>query len=298
MSGQARPRCLLWTLIAAALGLSCVREALPARPVLAAVQVDFIAVNHGDSILVRSAAGKTVLIDGGEAEAAGTILALLQARGACPLDLILLTHPHSDHAGGLAKIIDACGARQFMDSGHPHASLVYARLLERIEKRGISFRRAEAGRQIDLGANATLTLLGPPLPPIEHSGDAVNANSVVARLSMGKTSVLFAGDADASEEAWLLSQANGLRSTVLKVGHHGSRTSSTAAFLAAVSPRLAVISNWPDAPKHPHPETLARLQQARMRILETGREGTIHLELDGETVVFRSDNHPAEVRLP
>jgi beta-lactamase superfamily II metal-dependent hydrolase len=298
MSRQARPLRFLWTLIAVVLGLSCVREALPARHVQAAVQVDFIAVGHGDSILLRSAVGKSVLIDGGEAEAADAILAVLRTRGVCPLDMILLTHPHSDHAGGLAKIIDACGARLFMDSGHPHASLVYARLLERIEKRGIPLRQAEAGRQIDLGSNATLTLLGPPHPPIDNSADGANANSVVARLVLGKTSVLFTGDADASEEAWLMSHAHGLRSTVLKVGHHGSRTSSTADFLSAVAPRLAVISNRPDAPKHPHPETLARLQQARAQILETGREGTIHLELDGETVVLRTEKHPAEVRLP
>jgi beta-lactamase superfamily II metal-dependent hydrolase len=260
--------------------------------------VDFIAVGHGDSILLRSAVGKSVLIDGGEVEAADAILAVLRTRGVCPLDMILLTHPHSDHAGGLAKIIDACGARLFMDSGHPHASLVYARLLERIEKRGIPLRQAEAGRHIDLGSNATLTLLGPPQPPIDNSADGANANSVVARLVLGKTSVLFTGDADASEENWLLSRGIGLRSTVLKVGHHGSRTSSTADFLSAVAPRLAVISNRPDAPKHPHPETLARLQQTRAQILETGREGTIHLELDGETVVFRTEKHPAEVRLP
>ena len=298
MSRQARPLRFLWTLIALALGLSCVREALPARHVQAAVQVEVIAVGHGDSILLKSAAGKSVLIDGGEAEAADTILAVLRSRGVCPLDMILLTHPHSDHAGGLAKIIDACGARLFMDSGHPHGSLVYARLLERIEKRGIPLRQAEAGRQIDLGSNATLTLLGPPHPPIENASDGANANSVVARLVLGKTSVLFVGDADASEEAWLLAHGNGLRSTVLKVGHHGSRTSSTADFLRAVAPRLAVISNRPDAPKHPHPETVARLQQVRAQILETGREGTIHMELDGETVVFRTEKHPAEVRLP
>jgi competence protein ComEC len=143
-----------------------------------------------------------------------------------------------------------------------------------------------------------LTLLGPPQPPIDNASDGANANSVITRLVLGKTSVLLTGDADASEEHWLLSRGNGLRSTVLKVGHHGSRTSSTAAFLLAVSPRLAVISNRPNAPNHPHPETLARLQQAGAQILETGREGTIHLELDGETVVFRTESHPTEVRLP
>jgi competence protein ComEC len=98
----------------------------------------------------------------------------------------------------------------------------------------------------------------------------------------------------------LLGRGFSLRSTVLKVGHHGSRTSSTAPFLAAVAPRLAVISNWPDAPKHPHPETLERLRVANAQVLETGREGTIHLEIDVETVTWATANHPQhqEVRLP
>ena len=298
MSRHLRPLRFLCTLTAAVVCLSCVRGARLAPPAQARVQVDVIAVNHGDSILVTSASGKSLLIDGGEADAAATILALLHERGVCPLDMILLTHPHSDHAGGLSQVIDSCGARLFVDSGYPHPSLVYARLLERMEKRGVPLRQAEAGRVIDLGSNATLTLMGPPRPFIENGSDSANANSVVARLALGKTSVLLAGDADASEESWLLSQGTALRSTVLKVGHHGSRTSSTMAFLDAVSPRLAVISNWPDAPKHPHPETLARLKQAKAQILETGREGTIHLELDGETVVVRTENHPGQVRLP
>jgi competence protein ComEC len=297
MSREYRPFRLLWPLLAASLCLACARAALPTHA-QAVVQVDVIAVNHGDSILVTSAAGKSLLIDGGEAEAADAILAVLRSRGVCPLDMILLTHPHSDHAGGLARVIDECGARLFMDSGRPHASLVYARLLERIEKRGIPLRQAEAGRTIDLGSNITLTLLGPPRPFIESGADSANANSVVTRLALGKTSVLFAGDADISEESWLLAQGTTLRSSVLKVGHHGSRTSSSAEFLSAVSPRLAVISNRPDAPKHPHPETLERLQQARARIMETAREGTIHLELDGETIVLRSEKHPEQVWLP
>jgi competence protein ComEC len=117
-------------------------------------------------------------------------------------------------------------------------------------------------------------------------------------LVVGRSSVLLAGDANAPEEKWLLGRGQSLRSTVLKVGHHGSRSSSTAPFLAAVSPRLAVISNWPDAPKHPHPDVVLRLAEAKAQVVETGREGTIHLELDGETVTWSSANHPRKVRLP
>lgn len=290
----------LWALLAGALCLGCARSPLPAPPHPASAWVDIIAVGHGDSILVGSAAGKHLLIDGGEAEAAPAILAVLRARSACPLDLILLTHPHSDHVGGLSRLAEECGARAFMDSGYHHESRIYAHLLEILERRGIPLLQAEVWRQIDLGSGAVLTLLGPPRPFLEDGTEGANASSVVSRLSVGKVSVLFAGDANAPEEVWLLGRGFSLRSTVLKVGHHGSRTSSTAPFLAAVAPRLAVISNRPDAPKHPHPETLERLRAANAQMLETGREGTIHLELDTETVTWATANHPQhqEVRLP
>lgn len=293
-------RLLPWAILSGLSFLSCVRGSPPvvAAPAQGTLRVDFIAVGHGDSILVTSTNGKRLLIDGGEAEAAPTILAHLRRRGACPLDVILLTHAHSDHAGGLAKIIEECGARMFVDSGYPHSSAIYARLLEKIEQRKVQLLQAQPGRQFDLGEGATLTLLGPPQPFIDRGAEGANANSVVSRLSLGKTSVLFTGDADVAEEKWLLAHSASLQSTVLKVGHHGSRTSSSSEFLRAVAPRLAVISNWPDAPKHPHPETLVRLGEARARVLETGREGTIQLELDGKTIAFRTEKHPTEAPMP
>jgi competence protein ComEC len=296
--GWPRLRRPAWVLLALLGCLACPRRPLPAPVGLAPAWVDILAVGHGDAILIGSAAGKHLLIDGGEAEMAPAILAHLRARSACPLDLVLLTHPHSDHAGGLPRVLVECGARQFMDSGYPHDSQIYARLLATVEKRGIRLLRAEAGRQIDLGGGALLTLLGPPRPFLENAQDGVNASSVVSRLTVGQASVLLAGDANAAEEAWFLGRSVPLRSTVLKVGHHGSRTSSTAAFLAAVAPRLAVISNKPDAPKHPHPETLARLRAARAEVLETAREGTIHLELDPEGITWSSANHVRKVRVP
>jgi beta-lactamase superfamily II metal-dependent hydrolase len=289
---------LAWALLALVACLACPRRPWPAPSAPAQAWVDVLSVGHGDAILIGSALGKHLLIDGGEAQAGPAIVEHLRSRSACPLDLVLLTHPHSDHAGGLGRVLAECGARQFMDSGYPHESHVYARLLATLEKRGIRLLRAEAGRQIDLGGGAVLTLLGPPQPFLDNVPDGVNANSVVSRLSVGKASVLLVGDATATEEAWLLGRAAALRSTVLKVGHHGSRTSATAEFLAAVAPRLAVISSQPDAPRHPHPETLERLRAARVEVLETAREGTIHLELDPEGITWSSVNHVREVRIP
>jgi beta-lactamase superfamily II metal-dependent hydrolase len=260
--------------------------------------VDVIAVGQADAILLSSAAGKHMLIDGGEAETGPAVVAHLRAASACPLDLILLTHPHADHLGGLPRVIEECGTRKYMDAGYPHESKSYLRLLRLLEEREIPLLRAEAGRQIELGAGAVLTLLGPPQPFLEDGAEGANASSVVARLGVGKASMLLAGDADATEEAWLLGRDQPLRSTVLKVGHHGSRTSATAEFLAAVAPHLAVVSDKPDAPKHPHPETLGRLRAARVQVLETAKEGTIHVALDAEGVTWSSGTHPNPVAVP
>lgn len=277
---------------------ACLRTQVPTPARRPAVQVDVIAVGAGDSILISSPTGKHLLIDGGEAEAAPAVLAVLSQRSACPLDLILLTHRHADHLGGLKKVVEVCGARLFMDSGYAHDSAMYGRLLDTLERHHVSARQAQSGRQIELGGGAVLTLLGPPQPYIERAVDSVNANSVVSRLDMGKTSMLFAGDAEAQAEERLLATHAALRSTVLKVGHHGSRTSSTAEFIRAVSPALAVVSNAAGDPKHPHRETRARLEAVKaVKVIETAREGTIHLDLDGETVSFRTEQHPEE-RVP
>jgi competence protein ComEC len=265
-----------------------------AVPALAApkLRIDFVAVGQGDAALVTSPAGKTVLIDGGPREGRDALVSFLRGRGAGPLDLVLLTHRHEDHLGGLAEVIERRGARLFLDAMTPadgHASPAYAELLEVIERRHVAVRQAEAGRTIDLGGNARLVLLTPPTPPIRRSRSDVNANSVVARLDYGKVRVLFAGDAEAATERWLLAHQADVKATVLKVAHHGSRYSTTPAFLRAVSPKVAVIEvGAGNGYHHPAPETLARLERAGIRVLRTDLEGTVTVETDGERLEVRS----------
>jgi beta-lactamase superfamily II metal-dependent hydrolase len=212
--------------------------------------------------------------------------------------MVLLTHRHADHLGGLAKVIEACGTRLFMDGGAAHPSAQYNHLLKVIEDRRVPFRQATAGRSIDLGAGATLFLLGPPEPLLVGEGGGVNGNSVVSRLVVGKTSMLFTGDAEKHEEAWLLAGHPALRSTVLKLGHHGSRTSSSAAFLAAVAPDLAVVSCKPGDAKHPHPETLKRLERTNLKLVRTSDEGNIVLGFFGDRVSLESSAHPERTWIP
>jgi competence protein ComEC len=264
----------------------------------ARLHVDFLDVGHGDAALITSPTGKTVLIDGGLEEASPSIVSFLRSRNVCPLDMILLTHRHADHLGGLVHVIESCGTRLYLDAPYPHETAIYAKLLRAIENRHNPVRQAERGRTIDLGDGARLLLLGPPSPAIEDADLGVNANSVVSRLDYGKGSVLFAADAEELAEKWLLGSGANLRASVLKVGHHGGRRSSTLRFLQAVAPQVAIISTDSGDPKHPHPDTLDRLEQVHARVFRTDLDGTIAVDLDDQGVTVHSRSSTEVFKTP
>ena len=281
---------LLALLVALALTVASLLGAQAAE-----LAVTFFDIGQGDSALIVSPTGKRVLIDGGPPEAGERLLAALAAHHIDLLDLIILTHPHADHLGGLKKVVGALPVRMFLDSGYPSTSPVYGGLLSILSARGVAVKQAAAGRQIDLGGGALLTLLGPPTPWLTNTRSDVNANSVVARLSFQGRSALFTGDAEPETERWLLAQspagaagAGLLRAEILKVPHHGGRFSSTLQFLQAVAPRLAVISvGATNDYGHPTPEALARLAQVGARVLRTDQ--------DGEVTVRSRDGQPWQV---
>ncbi len=279
--------------------LACARFDKPTSPTSqgAKLHVDFLDVGHGDAALITSPTGKTVLIDGGLEEASPSIVSFLRGRNACPLDLILLTHRHADHLGGLVHVIEWCGTRLYLDAPYPHDSAIYAKLLRAIESHHVPVRQAERGRSIELGDGARLLLLGPPSPFIGDT-EGVNANSVVSRLDYGKGSVLFAADAEELAEKWLLGSGAELRASILKVGHHGGGRSSTLRFLQAVAPKVAVVSTAPGDPKHPHPDTLDRLAQVGARVFRTDLDGTIAVDLDGASVSVHSRTRTEAFKTP
>jgi competence protein ComEC len=249
------------------------------------LRVDFIDVGQGDAALVTSPTGKTVLIDGGPRKSSGALLAFLTAHTQGPLDLILLSHRHEDHLGGLTAAVREIGARLFIDAPTPHAGQAYEALVQALAARGVTVRQATRGRAIDLGGGATMTLIGPPEPPIAGSRSDVNANSVVARVTFGKLAVLFAGDAEAPTEAWLLASGADLHATVLKVPHHGSRYASGARFLQAVGARIAIVSvGVGNDYGHPAPETLMRLAHSGAAVYRTDMDGDVTVEADGRSI--------------
>jgi beta-lactamase superfamily II metal-dependent hydrolase len=263
------------------------------------LRVDFFDVGQGDSALIRSASGKTVLIDGGPREAGARVDATLNERGIRTLDLVLLTHRHLDHLGGLRTVLERHGTRMFLDAPYPHDIPEYGRLLAELDRQHVLVRQAEYGRNIDLGGGAILSLLGPPQPTLTGTRSDVNANGIVSRLDCGKLSILFAADSQTQSERWLVETQAQLRAAILKVSHHGSRTGSTSKFLQVVQPWLAIISvGTGNEYGHPDPQTVERLQRSGARVLRTDRDGPIAIESDCQTIHLVVRGHKEVLRAP
>ncbi|MCY1001641.1 ComEC/Rec2 family competence protein [Myxococcus sp. MISCRS1] len=286
---------LLATLPGLAAGLPSPLTATSDKP----LTVHFLDVGQGDAALVISPTGKTVLIDGGPPEARERLNKRLRELVNGPLDLVILTHPHLDHLGGLAQTLRTIGARRFMDPGFDHPSEAYRDLLEVVGDTVGQVMNPEPGPSspnglltIGLGEGVSLTVLWPRAPKepflVGTRSDA-NSNSIVAKLTYGKTAFLLVGDAEPDTEGMLLKKGLDLSTTVLKVAHHGGRHSSTAAFLAAAKPQAAVIScGAKNDYGHPAPETLERLGAVGAHVLRTDRDGEVVAASDGNTVTLRT----------
>lgn len=255
------------------------------------VRVTFLDVGQGDGVLIETGLGQAALIDAGGAVNGGpdpgaeAVLPLLRALRISRLDIVVLSHPHPDHYGGLFAVMDALQVGELWDTGQAEAeggTGAAARLLSVARAKGIPVVRPKerCGRAVALGG-AAMTVLS-PCPEFDEGLDA-NDNSWVLKLSHGERSFLLTGDAEhATEEALLTSARAELKSDVLKVGHHGSRTSSTPEFLAAVSPWLSVVSaGRANRFGHPHGEVVQRLEASPRTLLRTDLAGGVRVTSDG-----------------
>ncbi len=255
--------------------------------------VHFIDVGQGDSILIRTPQGRTMLIDGGTAAAGETVLNYLSRAGISKIDLVVGTHPHEDHIGGLVSVLEKMPVDRVIDSGKIHTSQTYEKYLTLIEKKKIPFEIGRAGQKINLDPAVVLKILHPG-PDVER-GDANHA-SVVIELRYGRVTFLFNGDAEERAEAEILERGyHRAGATILKAGHHGSSTSTSESFLKAVAPAAAVISAGRDNPYgHPHAETLDRLAASRVKIYRTDLLGSIVIVSDGSGYTINTaDTGPA-----
>ncbi len=265
------------------------------------LRVTFVDVGQGDAILLEEGSGHAALIDaggnvgGGPDPGARALVPLLRARRMRALDLVVLSHPHPDHYGGLAAVFEALSARELWDTGQAEAEDAegaLTALLADARARGVQVRRPNevCGRAHAFG-RARIEVLA-PCPRFDETLGP-NDNSFVLRVTHGARSFLFTGDAERAAEAALLASGGALRSDVLKVGHHGSRTSSTPALLRAVSPWLAVVSaGRANRFGHPHPEVLERLSTAARHVMRTDLAGGVEVLSDGRALRVRSFEEP------
>lgn len=251
------------------------------------LEVYFFDVGQGDSELIRLPGGENILIDAGTSSTEDELVGELRSLGAETLDLVVATHPHADHIGGMAAVMDAFDVRQVVmprisESDTP-TTKTYENLLQSIADKGLTIMPAEPGDELLSSGGAVLTVLA---PNGEDYGD-LNNYSVVLRLTYGEDSFLFTGDAEEASEEEMLSLDWPLTATVLKCGHHGSETSTSPAFLDAVSPQYAVISCGVDNDYgHPDAVTLEKLEAAGAEVFRTDRQGTILASTDGSGVTM------------
>ena len=246
------------------------------------LDVEILDVGQGDSILIRTPEGKVVLIDGGTGKE--DVVPMLRTRNIDTINLLVGTHPHADHIGGLDEVISAFTIKNYMDNGLPHTTKTYEKVMELIESKEIPYITALNGREFNLDDGIQLSVLHPQDKPLTNTRSDLNSNSVILRLTHGDSCFLFTGDAEEPTEDVLVQK--GIEPcAVLKVAHHGSNHSSSTRFLNAVQPQMALISAGQDNRYgHPGEETLERIKHTGAQIYRTDQMGTIHLQSDGKNV--------------
>lgn len=243
-------------------------------------------VGQGDALFVESPTGIQVLFDLGPARKIMGPLQRVMSPFDKNIDAIIITNPDADHIGGALEVIKNYKVGMIFEPGTWNDSKAFQNLKQEIEKREIPNVLARRGTRIHIGDGAMIEIL---FPDRDVSMWSVNEGSVVARLSYGETSVMLTGDSTMETEKIILNNTipSDLSSDILKVGHHGSRSSTSSAFLKEVAPRYALISDGEDNNYgHPHREVLANILSSGAETLRTDLLGTIIMRSDGQKETF------------
>jgi competence protein ComEC len=251
-----------------------------------ALTVAFLDIGQGDAIFIESPTGTQVLVDGGPNASVLRELGRVMPFYDRSIDMLIVTNPDQDHFAGFLDVLERYEVARVLEPGTVGASDLYAELQKAIKNEETTHSLARRGQVIDLGGGTYLKIL---FPDRDVAGLSPNDGSIVMQLIYGETEILLTGDTTARIEEYLVSlEGEALQSDVLKVAHHGSRTSTSPLFVAEVSPKYAVISNGKDNRYgHPHQETLDTLEKIGATVFRTDEYGTIILTSDGERVEVR-----------
>ena len=256
------------------------------------LELRFFDVGQGDAALIVTPEGKRVLLDAGPG--ASPVVPYLRSHHYDTLDLIVASHNHTDHIGGMAAAIAATVVRAYLDNGIPHTTATYQSTLQAVAASGAQYLYATT-RTVTVGS-ASLRVLPPPSRQVDQ-----NNGSVGILLEYGEFRALLTGDSEQAELGYWLQHESVPRVTVVKVGHHGSRNGTTAAWVQATRPQVAVISvgagNWYG---HPAPQVVEQWQSAGARVYRTDRDGAVIVEArrDGSYIVLNEYSGPGRAARP
>ncbi len=243
-------------------------------------------VGQGDALFIESPTGVQIMFDGGPARKSFGPLSRVMPFYDKTIDAIVITNPDADHIAGFSEVLQNYKVGGVFESGTYNDSKTYENLKNEIETQGIPVILAKKGMKLDIGGGAFIDIL---FPDRDVSSWTTNDGSIIARLVYGDTSIMLTGDSTSETEKIVLAKnpLEFLDSDILKVGHHGSRTSTSEIFTKAVSPEYALISNGKDNKYgHPHTGTLETLEKYGSKILRTDLLGTIIMKSDGQNINF------------
>ena len=239
------------------------------------MQVHFIDVGQADSTFIELGNGQTMLIDAGRSSDASTIVSYVKNLQYESIDYVVATHPHDDHIGGMATVLDSFQIGKMYMPKQAHTISAFENMLDVIENKNIDLHTAKAGVNILSSGPIVIDILA----PFADSYSNLNNCSAIVKLTYGKTVMIFTGDSEKEIESQL--GTSNIDADLLKIGHHGSKSSSATSFIEAVSPEIAVISvGEGNSYGHPHAETLAILNQVGADIYRTDEQGTIVVTAD------------------
>lgn len=245
--------------------------------------IHYIDVGQADSILIITPGKKVMLIDAGNNNDGDDVVEYLRNQGISRIDVAVGTHPHEDHIGGLDTVIRNFDIGKIYMPKAVNATKTFEDVLAAVKDKGLKINTAEGGRDIAIDSRIESLFLAP------NSGEYKDLNnySAVVKLTFVETSFLFAGDAEDVSEEEMLQKGYDLKADVLKVGHHGSSSSTTPEFLEEVDPEYAVIMTGKDNEYgHPHKEVMERLKNKGIKVYRTDQNGTVVVESDGRNITF------------
>lgn len=247
-------------------------------------------IGQGDALYIESPTGVQVIVDGGPNKTLMKEISAVVPWYDRHIDMIVVTNPDRDHYEGFIPLLDKYSIDVVLEPGTTNPNEAYKILEDKIKEKNIPKILAKKGQRVELGGGAYIDII---FPDRDVSGLTPNDGSIVMKLVYGDTSVMLQGDSTAKIEEYLRNSVGSttLRSTILKVGHHGSRTSSTVGYVKAVSPEIAIASSGKENDyRHPHQEVIDTFKKLNIPLYDTCNNGRIVLESDGKNFVLKNTN--------